>query len=216
MAARIPRRPGTIVATTTSLPAVESGSRTAARSAVRTKLIAAALELFEKVGFDACTTMDIAVRAKVSQRTFFRYFPSKEHPILEWFDWFNERICERLRRRPPDESEIEALRRAFDHFCHLTPQDAGRVELIRKLAAESIALRSSLLNKQSEWERHIAAVLSERGGRDAQSDHRSKFLAGFSMSVLITAFREVGIGGGTLTVEDMVDLGFATLWAASG
>lgn len=215
-APRIEPRSRGIAVKTTSAPAVKSGRRTDARSAVRTRLLAAAHELFAKVGFEACTTTEIAVRANVSQRTFFRYFPSKEHAILEWFDLYNVKICDRLRRRPPEESELEVLRRALDHFCHLTPQDAGRVQLIRKLAAESTTLRSSLLNKQSEWEEHIAAVLSERKGRHAGSDYRSKFLAGFAMSVLVTAFREVGAGENALTVEDIVDLGFATMRGVPG
>jgi AcrR family transcriptional regulator len=45
---------------------------------VRQEIWNAAIDLFHSAGFDAITVEQIASRAGVSRRTFFRYFSSKE------------------------------------------------------------------------------------------------------------------------------------------
>jgi AcrR family transcriptional regulator len=51
-------------------------------SDLRDRLASAALELFERDGFDAATIDDIAAAVGVSRRTFFRYFQAKEDAVF--------------------------------------------------------------------------------------------------------------------------------------
>lgn len=50
----------------------------AAKDATRKRIVHAAQTLFERQGFEATTTRDIARSAKIAAGTLFNYFPSKE------------------------------------------------------------------------------------------------------------------------------------------
>ncbi|MEG8179870.1 TetR family transcriptional regulator [Nocardia terpenica] len=56
--------------------------RTRRRAQTEREIHTAAVELSEARGFDQVTVNDIAARAGVSQRTFFRYFPTKDSAVL--------------------------------------------------------------------------------------------------------------------------------------
>ncbi|KIA61352.1 TetR family transcriptional regulator [Nocardia vulneris] len=56
------------------------------------RLIAAALELFVERGFDQTTVADIAARAGVTQRTFYRQFTDKREVLF----WGQERLTATL------------------------------------------------------------------------------------------------------------------------
>jgi AcrR family transcriptional regulator len=59
------------------------------RLATEAEVSAAALELFETRGVAATTIGDIARAAGISERTFFRYFASKEETVLDFQHWFD-------------------------------------------------------------------------------------------------------------------------------
>src|SRR5512147_435167 len=52
------------------------------RARTRAALIASALELFARQGYEATTIDEIAAAADVSPRTYFRYFATKEEVAL--------------------------------------------------------------------------------------------------------------------------------------
>src|SRR5262245_19672677 len=54
----------------------------AAKEETRERIVAAAIEQFRAVGFEAATTRDIARQAQVAAGTLFNYFPSKEAIVL--------------------------------------------------------------------------------------------------------------------------------------
>jgi AcrR family transcriptional regulator len=61
--------------------AVRRGRSAEGRAEVRRDLVAAAVALFSSRGYDETTVDDIAAAAGVGRRTFFRYFPTKEHAV---------------------------------------------------------------------------------------------------------------------------------------
>jgi len=63
-----------------------TGRRAGNKEAIRRRIVAAALALFQSRGFDATTTKQIARRAKIAEGTVFNYFPTKEEIALSFFE----------------------------------------------------------------------------------------------------------------------------------
>ncbi|WP_229069020.1 TetR/AcrR family transcriptional regulator [Actinoplanes sp. DH11] len=70
------------------------------RLATRAEIEAAALDLFAERGSERTTVEDIAAAAGVSQRTFFRYFPTKEDAVLGIHRSFHRAIADRIATLP--------------------------------------------------------------------------------------------------------------------
>lgn len=79
------------------------------KAQTREAIIAAAIDLFERKGYDATTIDEIAEAADVSPRTFFRYFDSKVEVIMEHKEDPSDDLGTRLAERPAEESPIEAM-----------------------------------------------------------------------------------------------------------
>ena len=77
----------------------------------RDALIAAALDLFEAKGYEHTAVHEITDAVDVSERTFFRYFASKEDLALSCQEGA-QLVRERLAARPPEEEPLDAMRAA--------------------------------------------------------------------------------------------------------
>ncbi|MCX4745709.1 TetR family transcriptional regulator [Kitasatospora sp. NBC_01287] len=72
----------------------------------------AATRLFREQGYEATTVRDIAQAAGVGERTFFRYFPSKESLIVQQVRDIIPLLAEEISARPAAEPPLAALREA--------------------------------------------------------------------------------------------------------
>jgi TetR/AcrR family transcriptional regulator, regulator of mycofactocin system len=72
----------------------------------------AAMSLFAERGYDGVTVDDIAHEAAISERTFFRYFASKDHLLVAEASRRIEIIHESLTGQPEDLDAWQALRTA--------------------------------------------------------------------------------------------------------
>jgi len=89
------------------------GRRELHKAATRRALQDAALRMFEAGGYGQTTVRDIAEAAGVTERTFFRYFRSKEDLVLgEVFDLIPV-LQEQVRRRPAGEDPYTAVLNAL-------------------------------------------------------------------------------------------------------
>jgi AcrR family transcriptional regulator len=80
------------------------------KARTREAIINAALDLFERNGYDNTTIEDIAAAAEVSPRTFFRYFESKVDLVMTRTDSRHDDLGPLLAARPAGENLLEALR----------------------------------------------------------------------------------------------------------
>lgn len=128
---------------------VAPDSRRARRRAeIREKLFEAALSLIMKRGLQQTTVSDITEAADVGKGTFFNYFPTKEHVLVEFYERHRERLEERLRAvRQGQESAIAALETIM---VRLSTESARSPALVRSfwLAVVSSDDVSSIVMQQ--------------------------------------------------------------------
>ncbi|MFD5224709.1 TetR/AcrR family transcriptional regulator [Microbacterium sp. NPDC058342] len=102
---------------------------------LRTGVVAAALELFARQGFEATSVEQIAKAAGVSRSTFFRQFGGKEDVVF--ID--HEALIEELRAfldEPHDDpwsAVCEASERVFSHFARDPELARRRYEIVRQV-----------------------------------------------------------------------------------
>src|ERR671916_1465318 len=86
-----------------------SGLRERKRRRTRQTIARAALEIFDRQGFQETTIPQIAEAADVSPRTVSAYFPHKEDLVFPDGDEAIGQLVARLREREPGESAVDAL-----------------------------------------------------------------------------------------------------------
>jgi AcrR family transcriptional regulator len=89
---------------------MEAGLREKKKQRTREAIVDAALDLFEKKGFDKTTIADIAAAADIAPRTFFGYFSSKEGVLFEHEDADFQSFYEAVDSRPEGVTTMEAMR----------------------------------------------------------------------------------------------------------
>ena len=111
------------------------GRRERKKRQTRDDLMEHAARLFAANGFDETTTEDIAEAADLSQRTFFRHFPSKEAVLYGDMDDLRLRVSQALLDRPDDEPPIQSVRQAIMTLADDYESERDHRFLQAKLAA---------------------------------------------------------------------------------
>ncbi|MCV7413207.1 TetR family transcriptional regulator [Mycobacterium florentinum] len=177
------------------------------RRSTREALRQAALKSFAHKGFANVTVTELAAEAGVTERTFFRHFPTKESVLFQDYETQLEWLAEALAQRPDSESLFDAVLAsvaAFPHDLEVVRQAAtARTELI---SAERIA--GHLRVVQSSF----AAVLTEfvtKRNPDAPDIALGAEVAGSALAAaLVVAVEHWGRNG---CAEDLGELVAASL-----
>src|ERR1700746_3306098 len=82
-----------------------------------------ALAQFASKGFGNVTVTQLGTEAGVTERTFFRHFPSKEAVLFQDYDTHLDWLAEALAQRPASESLFDAVLASVASF----PYDVGGV-----------------------------------------------------------------------------------------
>ena len=125
------------------------------------ELEAVALGLFEERGFDEVTIEDIATRARISVRTFYRYFSTKEDLLQVQIDRRSDALRAELGVRPVDDTPLRSLRLALEAVT-----SAEDPALLRRwvtvVAATPSVLRGVIGGIQLKSQRVISEFLGSR------------------------------------------------------
>lgn len=79
------------------------------RARTHEEIADAARELFAAQGYDGTTVAEIAERAGVGLRTFYRYFPTKEHVAVDHLQQFIDDGVAIIEGRSEDEHPLESI-----------------------------------------------------------------------------------------------------------
>ena len=112
-------------------------SETPPPSVASTDVVASALELFERQGFDATSVEQIALAAGVSRSTFFRQFGGKEDVVFADHEVLLADLRQWLSRdhHNPWRAVCEATERVFRHFAADPDVARRRYRLVRQVPA---------------------------------------------------------------------------------
>ena len=85
----------------------------------RGRLQEAALALFAERGFDQTTAVEIAARAGLTERTFFRHFADKREVLFGGAGLLEERIVAGVIGASPAAGPLEAMSRGLDSAAEM-------------------------------------------------------------------------------------------------
>ncbi|MET9768580.1 TetR family transcriptional regulator [Streptomyces sp. NPDC006415] len=170
-----------------------AGLRERKKQRTRDALLRAALELFTTQGYEHTTVDEIVDAVEVSQRTFFRYFASKEEVTFAVQEVVESRFIEELRRRPASEAPFEAMRRAV--LCAWNSIGEAIEEVITvdlhmrtyQMIESTPSLLAAHMRRGIALENQIALLIAEREGLDVGRDPRPRVaVAAFSGVMRVT------------------------------
>src|SRR3954452_24416960 len=85
------------------------------------RLKKAALELFEEQGFENTSVVEIADRARVTTRTFFRYFSDKREVLFSESDRLRAALVQKILDAPDVSEPLRAVTTVLAEFDWLGP-----------------------------------------------------------------------------------------------
>ena len=131
------------------------------RGNVRKRMREAALELFLRKGYDGTTAAEIAARAGVTERTFFRHFPDKREVLFNEAE-LGARLDAALAEAPPKLGPVEAVVWAFQSLAPMFEENLPLAEPGRAVVARTPALQERQLAKTASITRTITEALQRR------------------------------------------------------
>ncbi|MFG1694424.1 TetR family transcriptional regulator [Nonomuraea sp. NPDC049309] len=135
----------------------------------RRRLQQAALELYRERGFDQTTTAEIAARAGVNERTFFRHFPDKREVLFSGEAELRAALEQAVAAAPDGLPVLDVLLHAFREVKHLPESNRPFAEPRLEVIAATPALRERELAKAAAITEAVAAALRKRGVAERQA-----------------------------------------------
>jgi AcrR family transcriptional regulator len=176
----------------TSTPNLHEQRRRSTHEALRR----AALASFASKGFANVTVTELAREAGVTERTFFRHFPTKEAVLFQDYETQVEWLADALAQRPESESVFDAVLisiASFPYDLELVRQAAtARTELI---SAERIA--SHLRVVQASFAGVITDFIKTRYSTTPDIDLVAEVAGAVLAAALVTGVEHWGRNGCT-------------------
>jgi AcrR family transcriptional regulator len=150
----------------------------------RGRLEQAALELFIERGYDNTTVADIADKAGLTERTFFRHFADKREVLFSGSDALRARLADAVSAAPKAATPIEAVEAALDDVATVLYERRDIVPRRQSVISAHPELRERELIKLASWADAMTASLRARGVNEPSA----RLAAEAGIAALKTAF----------------------------
>lgn len=144
------------------------------KQATRERIIAAATELFCRDGYDATTVDQIVAIAGISQRSFFRYFPTKLHVAFPYNEETTRRLEDLLERHRDPKAPLKGVRDALLEYGNWFGE--MREEVLREW--QYVSASPSLVARDAETDRANEALVARTLEAGGLSGKRARLMAG--------------------------------------
>jgi AcrR family transcriptional regulator len=193
--------------------AADVGLRERKKERTREALEAAALDLFERKGFDHTTIDEIVDACDVSRRTFFRYFSSKEEVFAGDHAEKTALFAKLLAARPAGEPPLESVRVVILGFSENLWADKQATLRRMRIAAASHDLEQLEAESYDSRLDGLVDALLARGDSPADEDTRlqTRLVLGAAIVVMRSVCERWVADDGRGDLVHMVDHAFDLL-----
>lgn len=175
--------------------------------ATREALRAAALKTFASRGFANVTVTQLAGEAGVTERTFFRHFPTKEAVLFADFETQTDWLADALSQRDPSESIFDAVLASLASFPHdLEVVRQAAIARTQLISAERTAGHFRVV--QASFAAVLTEFIAKRQPDLPDIDLLSEVAGAALAAALVVSVENWGRGGCT---EDLAALTAASL-----
>ena len=121
------------------------------------------MELYGERGYEQVTVADIADRAGLTARTFFRYFADKREVLFAGSDALGEQLIVALDAAPATETSFAAVVAALSAVADVIGGDREYSLRRQAVIVANAELKERELAKLASWSQALAGGLGRRG-----------------------------------------------------
>src|SRR5215469_10819424 len=129
----------------------------------RGRLAQAALTLYVEQGFERTTVAEIAARAGLTERTFFRHFADKREVLFYGMERLRGLLARAVADAPASAAPMELVGAAFEAAAAMLQENPERVRLRDAIVSANAELRERELIKLAALASAVAGALRDRG-----------------------------------------------------
>ncbi|GAA2234495.1 TetR family transcriptional regulator [Promicromonospora sukumoe] len=193
-------------------PGTTGGVRLRKQIATRRAVEEAAWRLFTTKGYHQTKIDEIVQEVGISQRSFFRYFDSKEAVLFGDWRRDHEELARRIEKADPALAPLSAVRAAAMSTADLMDRDRLLVRTRSELTKSSPTVGGYYRQIiQPAWEEAVASALASRLGVDPDVDPTPRAVAGAAAGMLNAAVSVWVAGGCADLLTDLAARSFDVL-----
>ena len=144
------------------------------------------MALFRERGYDRTTAAEIAARAGVTERTFFRYFPDKREVLFDGETILRDALTASIAEAPSALEPLDTLFRAFRSLRPLLEENWSYSKPRQEILSATPALRERELTKIAALADSLAEALGVRGVPDLRATLAARIgMAAFAQAIVL-------------------------------